>query len=145
MRNGDYTQFIACYFCCCCLLRERSPSSAPASGLSHGGDRLPWTSPAWIIPRGCSFSWTALAQVPFHRVQSCRSSLLQPGCPSGSWVLPAKLLQCGLLSPELPARSLLQHGLPLPGEASPRAPWSPCHANQTQVAWCSISCRGFHN
>ena len=53
---------------------------------------------------------------PFHRVQSFRNRLLQCGSPTGSQVLPANLLQCGLLSLHRatgPARSLLQHWLPM--------------------------------
>lgn len=36
---------------------------------------------------------------PFHGVQSLRNELLQQGSPVGSKVLPANLLQCGLLFP----------------------------------------------
>jgi len=52
---------------------------------------------------------------PFHGVQSFTNSLLQHGSPTGSQVLPAYLLQRGLVSlhgSTGPDRSLFQRGLP---------------------------------
>ncbi|KAK4831466.1 hypothetical protein QYF61_017714 [Mycteria americana] len=85
-------------------------------GVPPTGDIPPQTSPAWVPPMGCSSSQTAPVWVLFHRVQSFRNRLLQRGSPTGSQVLPANLLQHGVLSLHGvtgPARSLLQHGLPM--------------------------------
>ncbi|KAK4822676.1 hypothetical protein QYF61_019043 [Mycteria americana] len=67
---------------------------------------------------GLQFFMNCSSMGPFHGVQSFRNRLLQRGSPMGSQVLPVNLLQHGFLSPQVhrptgPARSLLQHGLPM--------------------------------
>ena len=65
-----------------------------------------------------SFPWASVLHArPFHGVQSFRDRLLQRGSPMGSQVLPANLLQCGLLSPwghrscQEPAPAWASHGV----------------------------------
>ena len=72
-------------------------------------------APAWGPTHERQSSMNCSNVGPFHGVQSFRNRLLPCGSPTGSQVLPANLLQHGLLSlhgSTGPARSLLQHGLP---------------------------------
>lgn len=107
-RNRGCDQFITC-FSCCFLLRESIPSSASAWGSSHGRQ-----------------SSRNLSKVnPSHRLQFCVScSSVGPftacsssgaACYSGV-TSPARKPSLGWLplcmDPQVPARSLLQHGLP---------------------------------
>ncbi|KAK4831745.1 hypothetical protein QYF61_018943 [Mycteria americana] len=66
--------------------------------------------------RGLQFFTNCSSVGPFCRVQSCRNRLLQRGSPTGSQVLPANLLQHGLLSPWV-HRSCQE---PAPAQASHR-------------------------
>jgi len=62
---------------------------------------------------GLQFFTSCSSMCPSHGVQSSRSRLLQCGSPVGSQALPAKLLQCGLLSTAA-APACVLHGLQLP-------------------------------
>ncbi|KAK4831212.1 hypothetical protein QYF61_016049 [Mycteria americana] len=68
---------------------------------------------------------------PFHRVQSFRNRLLQCGSPTGSQVLPANLLQRGVLSPQV-HRSCQE---PAPAWASHRVTASFRHIH---LLWCGV-------
>ncbi|KAK4826015.1 hypothetical protein QYF61_003788, partial [Mycteria americana] len=66
---------------------------------------------------GLQFFMNCSSVGPFHGVQSFRNRLLQRGSPTGSQVLPANLLQRGLLSPQVhrscqePAPARASHGV----------------------------------
>ena len=68
---------------------------------------------------------------PFHGVQSFRNRLLQRGSPAGSQVLPANLLQRGLLSPwghrscQEPAPARASHGVTASFGHPPALVWGP--------------------
>jgi len=65
---------------------------------------------------GLQFFMNCSSMSPFHRLQSFRNRLLQCGSHTRPQILPANLFQHGLLSLHRstgPARSLLQHGLPI--------------------------------
>ncbi|KAK4818526.1 hypothetical protein QYF61_014362 [Mycteria americana] len=99
---------------------------------------------------------------PFHGVQSFRNRLLQRGSPVGSQVLPANLLQCGLLSPRVhrscqePAPAWASHGVTVSFGCTPAPAWGPpwpavdicstvgLHGLQWISAppWASMGCRG---
>ena len=99
---------------------------------------------------GCSSSQTAaaffpcvLSTCPFHGVQSFRNQLLQLELPTRSQTLPANLLQCGLLSPQVP-RSCQQ-----PAPAPPTLGTSTCSSMGSSTGchwicalpWTSMGCR----
>lgn len=67
------------------------------------------------IPQETVFCKLLECGSPFHSVQSFRHNLFQCRTPPapGSLVAPRNLLQCGLLSPQAPGRSLFQHGVPM--------------------------------
>jgi len=88
---------------------------------------------------------------PSHGLQSFRNRLLQCGSPMGSRVLPANLLQCGLLSLHKsagPGRSLLQHGLPTGSQTPLGASTCSSMGSSTgcrsisALLWTSMDCRG---
>ncbi|KAK4832711.1 hypothetical protein QYF61_025172 [Mycteria americana] len=90
-------------------------SSAPAWGPSHrtqSSMNFSNMSPS----HGLQFFTNCSSVGPFRGVQSCRNRLLQRGSPMGSQVLPANLLQHGLLSPWV--HSSCQE--PAPAQASHR-------------------------
>jgi len=73
-------------------------ASAPVWGPSHG--RQFSTNFSNMSPsHGLQFFINSSSVGPSHRVQSFKNRLLQCGSPFGSQVLPANLLQRGLLSP----------------------------------------------
>ena len=71
---------------------------------------------------------------PFHGVQSFRSRLFQRASPAGSQVLPANLLQHGLLFPwvhrscQQPAPAQALHGVTASFEHPPAPAWGPPRA-----------------
>jgi len=119
-------------------------SAAPS--FSHSSP-----APAWGPSHRRQFSTNFSKVSPSHGVQSFRNRLLQYGSPMGSQVLPANLLQHGLLSPRVhrscqePALHgklttvsqppsgihLLQCGVPFVGCRWVSAP-----------LWTSVGCRG---
>jgi len=147
-----------------------SPSSslsspAPAWGPSHG--RQSFTNCSNMSPSHRLHFFTNWSSVcPFHGVLSFRYRLFQHGYPIRSQALPANLLQCGLLSPQvLPGacsstrfaqgRSLLQTstcssvslpwaaggdllhcGPPWASGAQPASPWSSPRAAGESLLWC---------
>ncbi|KAK4827158.1 hypothetical protein QYF61_015112 [Mycteria americana] len=74
-------------------------------------------APAWGPSHGRQSSMNCSNVGPFHEVQSFRNRLLQRGSPTGSQVLPANLLQRGILSPwihrscQRPALAWASHGV----------------------------------
>jgi len=95
----------------------RSVPRTLSAPLLPSQGRAPHTAPAWVLPTGCSPSGTGCSSVgPSHGVQSLGNRLPQHGSPVGSQVLPANLLQRGLLSSQvLPgALGLMAAGHSLP-------------------------------
>jgi len=78
------------------------------------GDSSTQTSPARVLPTGCSSARTAHSVRPSHRVQSFRNRLLQHGSPRGHKPCQQTCSSVGssLNGSASPGRSLLQHGLP---------------------------------
>jgi len=76
---------------------------------------------------------------PSHRVQSFRNRLLQRGSPVGSQVLPANLLQRGLLSPwvrrswQEPAPSWAFHRVTSSFRHPPAPAWGPFYGLQVDI------------
>jgi len=102
--DGEWGLWLVHHILSLPLLPLHSPPPLQ-SGVPLTRDSPPQTAPAWVLPTGCSSSGTAPAWV----------------LPAGSQVLPANLLQHGLLSLRGftgPAQSLLQRGLPT-GSQSP--------------------------
>ncbi|KAK4831166.1 hypothetical protein QYF61_015636 [Mycteria americana] len=105
-------------------------SSAPAWGPSHR--RQSSTNFSNMSPsHRLQFFMNCSSVGPFHRVQSFRSRLLQRGSPMGSQVLPANLLQHGLLSPwvhrfcQEPAPSRASHRVTASFRHPPAPVWGP--------------------
>jgi len=105
-------------------------SSAPAWCPSHGRQcsmNCCNMSPSY----GLQFSMNFSSMGPFHGMQSFRNRLLQRGSPTGSHVLPANLLQRGLLSPQghrscqEPAPAQAAHGVTASFRHPPALAWSP--------------------
>ncbi|KAK4830289.1 hypothetical protein QYF61_009492 [Mycteria americana] len=80
---------------------------------------------------GLQFFTNCSSVGPFHRVQSFRNRLLQRGSLTGSQVLPANLLQRGLLSPWVhrsspePAPAWASHGVTASFGHPPAPAWGP--------------------
>ncbi|KAK4830240.1 hypothetical protein QYF61_009307 [Mycteria americana] len=78
---------------------------------------------------GLQFFMNCSSMGPFHRVQSFRNRLLQHRFPMGSQVLPANLLQRGLLSPwghrscQEPALAWPSHGVTVSFKHPPALAW----------------------
>jgi len=76
---------------------------------------------------------------PFHAVQSFRNRLLQCGSPTGSQALPADLLWCELLSPQVcrswqePAPAQAPHGVTASFGYPPALAWGPFHGLQVDI------------
>jgi len=83
-------------------------------------------------------------------VQSFRNGLLQRGSPAGSQVLPANLLQHGLLSPwvrrtwQEPAPAQAPHGVTASFRHPPAPAWGLFHGLQVDIhsPWTFMDCRG---
>jgi len=105
--------------CCSLSLRGRTPHTPPLlqrEGSSHG--RQISTNFSSVSPsRGLQLFTNCPSVGPSHGVPSLRNGLLQRGSPMGSQALPANLLWCGLLSPQVrrfcqePAPARAAHGV----------------------------------
>ena len=119
------------------LLRGRAPQTLFL--LQHGvpptGDSSPWTVLMWVLPMGCSSSQI----VPAWAFPMGWSPSGTGCCSMGSQVLPANLLQCGLLSPlvyrswQKPAPAWVLHSLLW--TQPPALPWGPFHGLQMEICF----------
>ena len=130
--KGDWGHLVTCYLCRSFLLRGRTPQSSPASawGPSHG--RQFSTNFSIVSPsHGLQFFTNCSSVGPFHGLQSFKHRLFQCGSPVGSQVLPANLLQRGLLSPQIcrscqePAPARASHGVTASFGHPPAPAWGP--------------------
>jgi len=110
-------------------------SAAPSS--SHSSPAL-----AWGPSHGLQLFTSCPSVGPFHGVQSFRNSLLQRGSPMGSQVLPANLLQHGLLSPwghgscQEPAPAWAAHGVTASFRHPPDLVWGSPRATGGDLLHC---------
>ena len=95
MGNGDYGQFITCCLCHSFLLMLFPCSSVGSLPRQTILRELTDVAPS----HGLQFFRNCSSVGPSHRVQPFKNRLLQHESPPGSQVLPANLLQHGLLFP----------------------------------------------
>ena len=125
-------------------------SPAPAWGPSHGRQssmNFSSVSPSHRL----QFFTNCTSVGPFHEVQSFRNRLLQHGSPAGSQVLPANLLQHGLLYPwghrscQEPAPAWASHRVTASFGHPPALAWGPLSRGCRWISaplWTSMGCRG---
>jgi len=76
--------------------------SSPAAVWDPSHGRQFFTNCSNVSPsHGLQIFMNCSSMGTFQGVQSLRNRLLQCGCPMGSQALPANLLKCGLLSPQV--------------------------------------------
>lgn len=128
------------------LLRERGPHILPLLQcmVALTGDSPPQTSPALVIPMGCSSSLTALPWV-LSTGYSPAGTDFSSVSPSQSQILPANLLHVELLymDPHILPEACSSMGLPELGTPShvptcSRVGWSPPSTS-------ACSCLGLHH
>jgi len=129
------------------LLMGRTPHSspAPAWGPSHrrqSSMNLSNMSPSYRL----QFFMNCPSVGPFHRVQSFRNRLLQRGSPTRSQVLPANLLQRGLVflwghrSCQDPTPACSAHGVTASSGHPPVLTWGPPRATGGNLLHCGPPC-----
>ena len=116
-------------------------SPAPAWGPSHRDQ--PSMNFSNVSPsHRLQFFTNCSSMGPIHGVQSFKNRLLQRGSPAGSQVLPANLLQRGLLSPQVhrscqePAPAWASHGVTASFGHPPAPAWGPPQAAGGYLLHC---------